>query len=121
MVEAFEILHHLGLASHVYRRAAEVSGGEQQRAALARALFQEPEMFLADEPVSNLDPDLTYRVLEILREQVRQQSRTVLCVLHDQDLVERFADRVINLNPDEPERWAMRALERDNDNTATGR
>ena len=50
--EAFGILNHLGLASHVYRRAAEVSGGEQQRAALARALFQEPEMFLADEPVS---------------------------------------------------------------------
>jgi phosphonate transport system ATP-binding protein len=120
MVEAFEILNHLGLASHVYRRAAEVSGGEQQRAALARALFQEPEMFLADEPVSNLDPDLTYRVLEILRQQARQQSRTVLCVLHDQDLVERFADRVINLNPDEPERWAVRPLERDNDNTATG-
>jgi phosphonate transport system ATP-binding protein len=116
--EAFEILSHLGLASHSYRRAAEVSGGEQQRAALARALFQEPEMFLADEPVSNLDPDLTCRVLEILRHQARQQSRTVLCVLHDQNLVERFADLVINLNPDQPERWAVRAL--DNDNTATG-
>ena len=70
--EAFEILNHLGLASHVYRRAAEVSGGEQQRAALARALFQEPEMFLADEPVSNLDQDLTCLVLEILRQQARR-------------------------------------------------
>ena len=70
--EAFEILNHLGLAPHVYRRAAEVSGGEQQRAALARALFQEPEMLLADEPVSNLDSDLTCRVLEILRQQTRR-------------------------------------------------
>lgn len=77
-------------------------------------------MFLADEPVSNLDPDLTCRVLEILLHQARQQSRTVVCVLHDQNLVERFADLVINLNPDQPERWAVRALERDNDNTATG-
>jgi phosphonate transport system ATP-binding protein len=119
--EAFEILNHLGLASHVYRRAAEVSGGEQQRAALARALFQEPEMFLADEPVSNLDQDLTCLVLEILRQQARQQSRTVVCVLHDSDLVERFADFVINLNPNQPERWAIRALQRDDDNTATGR
>ena len=119
--EAFEILNHLGLASHVYRRAAEVSGGEQQRAALARALFQEPEMFLADEPVSNLDQDLTDLVLEILRQQARRQSRTVVCVLHDSNLVERFADFVINLNPNQPERWALRALQRDDDNTATRR
>lgn len=118
-VEAFEILRHLGLASHVYRRAAEVSGGEQQRAALARALFQEPEVFLADEPVSNLDPDLTCRVLEILRQQARQRSRTVVCVLHDQNLVESFADVVIKLNPRQPERWTVRALERDNRNAAS--
>jgi ABC-type phosphate/phosphonate transport system ATPase subunit len=98
-----------------------VSGGEQQRAALARALFQEPEMFLADEPVSNLDQDLTDLVLEILRQQARRQSRTVVCVLHDSNLVERFADFVINLNPNQPERWAIRALQRDDDSTATRR
>ena len=98
--EAFKTLDGLGLAGHVHRRAFEVSGGEQQRAALARALFQEPEMFLADEPVSNLDPDLTLRVLEILRAQTRQDSRTVVCVLHDQEMVERFADMVITLNPE---------------------
>jgi len=118
--EAFEILNDLGLASHVHRRAAEVSGGEQQRAALARALFQEPEMFLADEPVSNLDPDLTARVLEILRQQARQQSRTVVCVLHDYDLVERFADVVVTLNPDQPERWTVRTMEGADDNRAIG-
>ncbi|MFZ0712074.1 MAG: ATP-binding cassette domain-containing protein [Terrimicrobiaceae bacterium] len=119
-IEAFGILNHLGLSSHVYRRAAEVSGGEQQRAALARALFQEPEMFLADEPVSNLDQDLTRHVLNILRQQARQQSRTVLCVLHDRDLVERFADIVINLNPEQPEQWTVRAVERENEVPATG-
>lgn len=107
--EAFEILNHLGLASHVHRRAFEVSGGEQQRAALARALFQEPEMLLADEPVSNLDSDLTCRVLETLKTQAGGQSRTVVCVLHDRDLVERFADMVISLNPEQPERWTIRA------------
>jgi phosphonate transport system ATP-binding protein len=118
--EAFEILGHLGLAPYVYRRAAEVSGGEQQRAALARALFQEPEMFLADEPVSNLDPDLTLHVLEILRQQARRQSRTVVCVLHDQELVRQFADIVISLNPNQPERWTARALESNNANAAGG-
>jgi phosphonate transport system ATP-binding protein len=119
--EAFEILSHLGLASHVHRRAFEVSGGEQQRAALARALFQEPEMLLADEPVSNLDSDLTCRVLEILRAQTRHESRTVACVLHDQELVERFADLIITLNPDQPQAWTIRAARRDNDNAATRR
>jgi len=117
--EASEILNRLGLAPHIHRRAFEVSGGEQQRAALARALFQEPEMLLADEPVSNLDSDLTSRVLEILREQTRGQSRTVVCVLHDQDLVERFADLVISLNPDQPEQWTIRALRPDDESSAT--
>ena len=116
--EAFKLLSHLGLATCVHRRAAEVSGGEQQLAALARALFQEPEVLLADEPVSNLDPDLTFRVLEILRQQTRRESRTVLCVLHDQNLVRQFADIVISLNPTQPERWTVRALDGDNANGA---
>jgi phosphonate transport system ATP-binding protein len=119
-LEAFEILSKLGLGRQIYQRALEVSGGEQQRAALARALFQEPEMFLADEPVSNLDPELAGQVLGILRQQVRRQSRTVLCVLHDNDFVERFADMVINLNPVQPEGWAVRAIKRDNEDTAGG-
>ncbi len=109
---AFEILNDLGLAAHIYRRAAEVSGGEQQRAALARALFQEPEVFLADEPVSNLDPELTCRVMKILREQASQHARTVVCVLHDRDLVESFADICITLNPDKPNEWVMQVFQR---------
>ena len=114
---ASEILNDLGLAAHIYRRAAEVSGGEQQRAALARALFQEPEMFLADEPVSNLDPELTCRVMKILRQQARQYARTVVCVLHDRDLVESFADICITLNPDRPDEWVMQVFECNNDQT----
>ncbi|HEY5770752.1 MAG TPA: hypothetical protein VIS71_12990, partial [Terrimicrobium sp.] len=70
--------------------------------------------------VSNLDPDLTSLVLRILRQQARQQSRTVVCVLHDSNLVERFADVVINLNPNQPERWAIRTLQHANDDTTTG-
>jgi ABC-type phosphate/phosphonate transport system ATPase subunit len=75
-------------------------------------------MFLADEPVSNLDPDLTFRVLQILRAQTRQESRTVVCVLHDPELVERFADLVITLNPAQPQEWTLRAARAGRDNAA---
>jgi len=106
--QAFQILARLGLGAYVHHRVIEVSGGEQQRAALARALFQEPEMFLADEPVSNLDSDLTCRVLEILHAQTRERACAVACVLHDQRLVEQFADLVIALNPERPGAWTIR-------------
>jgi phosphonate transport system ATP-binding protein len=118
-VEAFKTLQNLGLAAQVHRRAFEVSGGEQQRAALARALFQKPEMFLADEPVSNLDSDLTCRVLEILRAQACEASRTVACVLHDHGLVEKFADLVLTLDPDRPEEWKLRAMRKKDEDAAS--
>jgi phosphonate transport system ATP-binding protein len=103
--EAYRILFDLGLANLVHRWVAEVSGGEQQRTAIARALFQEPEVILADEPVSNLDTYLTGRVLGMLRQQTRQHRRTVLCVLHNPDLVGRFADYALSFNPSNPEGW----------------
>ncbi|HET7239191.1 MAG TPA: ATP-binding cassette domain-containing protein [Terrimicrobiaceae bacterium] len=118
--QAFDLLARLGLSAYVHRRAVEVSGGEQQRAALARALFQEPEMFLADEPVSNLDSDLTCRVLEILHAQTRERGCTVACVLHDHRLVERFADLVIALNPERPGEWTIQKPGRE-DNDAAAR
>lgn len=118
-VEAFQVINRLGLAPYVHRRAFEVSGGEQQRTALARALFQEPEMFLADEPVSNLDATLTCRVLEILQNEMGRRSCTVVCVLHDEALVAQFADLVIRLNPERPEDWTICAQERKDDDGAT--
>jgi len=75
-------------------------------------------MFLADEPISNLDSDLTCRVLQILRAQTRQESRTVVCVLHDRELVEQFADLVITLNPDQPQEWALRVARHQDENAA---
>ena len=107
------LLADLGLAEHIHRRAADTSGGEQQRAAVARALFQEPELLLADEPVSNLDGYLTGRVLGILRQEARQNGRTVFCVLHDPALLERFADYVLSLDPINPEKWRIREVHAD--------
>lgn len=104
------LLADLGLADLIHRRAGDISGGEQQRAAIARALFQEPELLLADEPVSNLDAYLCGRVLGILRQEAHQNGRTVFCVLHDPALLERFADYVLSLDPMNPEKWRIREV-----------
>ena len=104
------ILADLGLAPYLHRRAADISGGEQQRAAVARALFQEPELLLADEPVSNLDAYLCGRILGIFRQEARQNMRTVFCVLHDPALMERFADYALSLDPTNPENWRIREI-----------
>ncbi|HEX8309907.1 MAG TPA: ATP-binding cassette domain-containing protein [Chthoniobacteraceae bacterium] len=108
--EAYRLLVDLGLGTYVHRRAAEVSGGEQQRTALLRAVFQEPEIILADEPVSQLDAYLAGRVLGLLRSLAHEHQRTIICVLHDAALVERFADFALSLNPLDPEGWKIRAL-----------
>jgi len=108
--EATHILHDLGLSRCIPRWVAEISGGEQQRTAIARALFQQPELFLADEPVSNLDVYLTGRVLGILRQEATTNRRTVLCVLHNPELVERFADLVLSFDPVNPEGWRLREI-----------
>jgi phosphonate transport system ATP-binding protein len=109
--EAYRILDDLGLSRYVYRWTSQVSGGEQQRTAIARALFQQPEIFLADEPVSNLDAYLTGRILGILRSQAHEQGRTIVCVLHNAELVERFADHVLSLSPGNPRGWKIRTVD----------
>jgi len=108
---AWRLLHDLGLGIYAHRRACDVSGGEQQRTALLRALFQEPDILLADEPVSQLDAYLSGRVLGVLRQQAQERQCTVICVLHDASLVERFADFALSLNPNDPEGWRIRTVQ----------
>jgi phosphonate transport system ATP-binding protein len=91
-------LERVGLTDRDTHRADALSGGQQQRVGIARAMIQEPEMILADEPVASLDPVLAHSIMQYL-EQINQQDRvTILCSLHFLDLVERYSQRVIALN-----------------------
>src|SRR4051812_43756993 len=89
------LVRELGLAEVATRRPKELSGGEQQRLSVARALVNEPDLLLADEPTGNLDPESGHTVLELLR-RVAASGRGVLLVTHDVEAAE-MADRVLRL------------------------
>jgi phosphonate transport system ATP-binding protein len=90
-------LKRVGLLEHAYKRADELSGGEQQRVAIARTLMQRPAIILADEPVSSLDPKLSRVVLDILKRVCREDGITALVSLHTLELTREYADRVVGL------------------------
>jgi phosphonate transport system ATP-binding protein len=96
--KARQQLARVGIADKAHQRADELSGGQQQRVGIARALMQDPEMILADEPVASLDPVLAHSIMQYLELFNREDGVTVLCSLHFLDLVHRYADRVVALN-----------------------
>ncbi|HLE53340.1 MAG TPA: phosphonate ABC transporter ATP-binding protein [Anaerolineales bacterium] len=96
--KARQQLQRVGIADKAYQRADELSGGQQQRVGVARAMMQDPEMVLADEPVASLDPVLAHSIMQYLEQINKEDGVTVLCSLHFLDLVHRYADRVVALN-----------------------
>lgn len=95
--QAMLVLDRLGILDQAHKRADELSGGQQQRVGVARALMQEPNMLLADEPVASLDPVLAHSILERLERLNQEDEITILCSLHYLDLVQRYATSVIGL------------------------
>lgn len=95
---ALDQLSRVGLAEKAYNDAEDLSGGQQQRVGIARAMMQEPEMILADEPVASLDPVLAHSIMQYLETINREDGVTILCSLHFLDLVHRYGQRVIALN-----------------------
>jgi len=93
---ANELLSDLGLAERVLHRPSELSGGEQQRTAIARALANNPKVILADEPTGNLDPTTSARVFVQLMELIRNSGVSALIATHNMDLA-RDMDRVLSL------------------------
>jgi ABC-type lipoprotein export system ATPase subunit len=97
--EAFsrEALERVGLRARMHHRPSELSGGEQQRAALARALINRPQLLLADEPTGNLDSRTGTEIMDLVRELNRQMGMTIVMVTHERALAERYAQRMIFL------------------------
>jgi phosphonate transport system ATP-binding protein len=108
--QALAYLQDLGIGHLAHRDVGTVSGGERQRVAFARALFQQPDLYLTDEPVASLDAYYAGRVLGLLRQECTRDRRTVLCVLHQAQQVEHFADMVLGLNPQEAKAWNLRIV-----------
>jgi len=95
--KALEKLDRVGIRDKAHNRADELSGGQQQRVGIARALMQEPELMLADEPVASLDPATSHSVMKYLEALNREDGLTVLCSLHFLSLARTYADRIIAL------------------------
>ena len=93
---AVELLDRVGLGHRQRHRPDELSGGEQQRAAIARALMNDPELLLADEPTGNLDSETGAQVLASLFDLARERPRTIVLVTHNPDLAARCG-RVVHL------------------------
>ncbi|MFN2136442.1 MAG: phosphonate ABC transporter ATP-binding protein [Candidatus Promineifilaceae bacterium] len=91
-------LRRVGIDVKADNRADELSGGQRQRVGIARALMQEPEMILADEPVASLDPALAHSIMRYLLQINQEDGITVLCSLHFLDLVQQYSTRAIALN-----------------------
>ena len=91
-------MERMGIADKANHRADELSGGQQQRVGIARALMQDPELILADEPVASLDPVLAHSIMKHLEDINKTDGVTVMCSLHFLDIVHRYADRAIALN-----------------------
>jgi putative ABC transport system ATP-binding protein len=89
-----EALEHVGLGKRATHRPSELSGGEQQRAAIARALVNRPKILLADEPTGNLDSATGESILALLKEIQKNPGMTIVMVTHERPLAERFADRL---------------------------
>ncbi|MCW0481430.1 cell division ATP-binding protein FtsE [Gaoshiqia sediminis] len=90
----FQVMEKVGMAHKLRSMPHELSGGEQQRVVIARALLNNPEIILADEPTGNLDPETSEELMQIFKE-INEQGKTILMATHDYILLNKFASRTL--------------------------
>jgi phosphonate transport system ATP-binding protein len=95
---AFGLLDAVGLGDFATERADRLSGGQRQRVGIARALMQEPDLILADEPTSSLDPKTSVEIMELIARRAGEQDIPVIVNIHNVALARRFADRIIGMS-----------------------
>src|SRR6478672_8014400 len=98
---AFHLLDAVGLGDFATQRADQLSGGQRQRVGIARALMQEPELVLADEPTSSLDPKTSVEIMELIARRTAEGGIPAIVNIHNVDLARRFADRIIGMSKGE--------------------
>ena len=91
-----EVLEKVGLGTKGFKKPHELSGGEQQRLVIARALLNEPELIIADEPTGNLDPDTSNEIMQLLFD-IARSGRSVLMATHNYNVIEKFPSRIIKV------------------------
>lgn len=94
------VISLVGLQAKTNSYPDELSGGEKQRVAIARALVNDPQLIIADEPTGNIDPELSYEIVELLKS-INDQGTTILMVTHEHDLVRHFGGRIISITEGE--------------------
>lgn len=97
IARAYQLLERVGLSDHVDKRADALSGGQRQRVGIARALEQEPELLLVDEPTASLDPRTSRQIMRLLTEICRENELPAIVNIHDVLLAKQFTDRIIGL------------------------
>ena len=97
VANAFRLLERVGLSDHADKRADALSGGQRQRVGIARALEQEPELLLVDEPTASLDPKTSRQIMRLLTEICAERSLPAIINIHDVVLARRFTERLIGL------------------------
>ena len=95
---AFELLDAVGLGDLATQRADQLSGGQRQRVGIARALMQEPDLLLADEPTSSLDPKTSVEIMELIASRAGERDIPVIVNIHNVELARRFADRIVGMS-----------------------
>ena len=94
---ALELIEKVGLKDFANKRVDQLSGGQRQRVGIARALMQEPEILLVDEPTSSLDPKIAVEMMELIKSIADELRIPVLCNIHNIELAKKFANKILGL------------------------